>query len=325
MDRNLALEFVRVTEEAAIAAARWMGKGDKNAADQAAVTLMRKKFDSLDIDGTIVIGEGEIDEAPLLYQGEKVGNGKGPKIDIAVDPLECTDSVAYGRPNAISVFAAGPHGTLLGAPDSYMNKIAVGPAAKGKIDLDWTPAENIKAVAKALGKEVEDVTVVVLDRERHQKLIQDVRNAGARLMLITDGDIAGGIATCLDYSEVDLLLGVGKAPEGVITAAALKCMDGEIQGRFTFKNEAERKNAIEKGLSNTEKKYYTDDLAKGDDVMFAATGIATGLLLEGIKFTSTGAITHSLVMRSKSKTIRFIKAIHHLDHEEHKKQVLGKG
>lgn len=319
MDRNLALEFVRVTEEAAIAAARWVGKGDKNAADQAAVNLMRRRFDVIDIDGTIVIGEGERDEAPMLYIGEKVGTGRGPKFDIAVDPLECTNSVAYGRPNAISVFAAAPSGNLVGAPDTYMNKIAVGPPAKGKVELDAAPKENIGAVADALGKEIEDVTVVVLDRDRHQQLVKDIRATGARIIMIPDGDISGAIAPSLDYSDADMLLGIGAAPEGVIAASAIKCLGGEIQARFAFRNDDEKKRAKEMGIKDLERKYYTDDLAKGDNVVFCATGIVSGLLLEGVKFTSNGAITHSLVMRSKSKTIRFIKAIHQLDHKEHKK------
>ncbi len=324
MDKNLALEFVRVTEEAAIAAARWVGKGDKDSADLAAVNLMRKRFDSIDIDGTVVIGEGERDEAPMLYIGEKIGSGKGPKYDIAVDPLECTNSVAYGRPNAISVLAAAPSGSLLAAPDLYMNKIAVGPKAKGKVNLDASVSDNIHAVAKAVGKLVEDVTVVVLDRERHENLIKEIRHTGARVFLITDGDIAGGIAPSLDNNEVDMLLGIGAAPEGVITAAGLKCLGGEIQGRLIFKTEEDKKRAKEMGIEDFDKKYFTDDLAKGDNVIFCATGIITGLLLEGIQFTSTGAITHTLVMRSKSKTIRFIKAIHQIDHAEHKKITLIK-
>ncbi|MBI4438976.1 class II fructose-bisphosphatase [Candidatus Woesearchaeota archaeon] len=319
MERNLALEFVRVTEEAAIAAARWVGKGDKNSADQAAVNLMRKRFDTIDIDGQVVIGEGERDEAPMLYIGEKLGNGKGPKFDIAVDPLECTNSVAFGRPNAISVLAAAPKGNLLGAPDIYMNKIAVGPLAKGKADIDATPEENIYAVAEAVGKEVEDVTVVVLDRERHEKLITEIRAAGARIILIPDGDVSGAIAPSLDYSGADLLMGIGAAPEGVLAAAAIRCLGGEMQARFSYKNDEERKRAQSMGIIDPDRKYMTEDLARGDNVVFAATGVLPGLLLEGVQFTATGAVTHSLVMRSKSKTIRFIKAIHRMGHE-HKPQ-----
>ncbi len=324
MERNLALDFVRVTEEAAIAAARWVGKGDKNAADQAAVNLMRKRFDSIDIDGKVVIGEGERDEAPMLYIGEKVGTGKGPKIDIAVDPLECTNSVAFGRPNAISVFAAAPRGNLLGAPDTYMNKIAVGPLAKGKIDLDATTAENINAVAEACGKPVDEVTVVVLDRDRHQSLIKEIREAGARIILIPDGDISGGIAPSLETSDVDMLLGIGAAPEGVIAAAAIRCLGGEMQARFAYKNEDDRQRAEKMGIKDHDRKYRTNDLA-GDEVVFAATGIMPGLLLDGVQFTSKGAITHSLVMRSKSMTIRHIRAEHRLDHDEHKRISMLKG
>lgn len=322
MERNLALEFVRVTEEAAIAAARWVGKGDKNAADQAAVNLMRKRFDSIDIDGTVVIGEGERDEAPMLFIGEKVGTRKGPAFDIAVDPLECTNSVAFGRPNAISVLAAAPRGNLLGAPDTYMNKIAVGPLAKGKVDLDAKPADNIQAVADALGKDAEDVTVVVLDRERHEKLIQEIRATGARIILIPDGDISGAIAPSLEHLDADLLLGIGAAPEGVIAASAIKCLGGEMQARFAFRNEDEKKRAREMGIKDLNAKLTTNDLARGENVVFSATGIVTGLLLEGVHFTGTGAVTHSLVTRSKSKTVRFIKAIHHFDHTEHKKMAL---
>jgi len=315
LDRNLALEFVRVTEEAAIAAARWLGKGDKNSADQAAVNLMRKRFDNIDIDGKVVIGEGERDEAPMLYIGEKVGNGKGPKFDIAVDPLECTNSVAYGRPNAISVLAAAPAGSLLGAPDIYMDKIAVGPKAKGKIDLDASPKENIQAVAESLGKDVEDVTIVVLERDRHQKLISDIRETGARVQLIMDGDISGAIAPSLEDTGVDMLLGIGAAPEGVIASAAVKCLGGEMQGRLVFKNDEQKHRAKAMGVEDMKRKYHHDELAKGNNVIFAATGVVSGILLEGVRFTSTGAITHSIVMRSKSGTARFIKAIHKLSHE----------
>ncbi|MBI3033795.1 class II fructose-bisphosphatase [Candidatus Woesearchaeota archaeon] len=310
MERNLALEFARVTEEAAIAAAKWVGKGDKNSADQAAVNLMRKRFDSIDVDGTVVIGEGERDEAPMLFIGEHVGNKKGPKFDIAVDPLECTNSVAYGRPNAISVLAAAPHGCLLGAPDTYMNKIAVGPKAKGKVDLDNSPAENIQIVADVLKKDVGEVTVVVLDRDRHKDLISQIRATEARIILIPDGDVSGAIAPCIEENEVDMLLGIGAAPEGVLAAAAIKCMGGEIQARFAFRNNEEKKRAKEMGIKDLNAKMHTEDLAKGNNIVFSATGVITGLLLEGVRFTSNGAITHSIVMRSKSGTIRHIKAIH---------------
>lgn len=314
MDRNLALDFVRVTEEAAIASAKWLGKGDKNSADQAAVNLMRKRFNDIDIDATIVIGEGERDEAPMLFIGEKVGNGKGLKWDIAVDPLECTNSVAYGRPNAISVLAAAPRGNLLGAPDTYMNKIAVGPEARGKIDLDATPAENIRAVADALEKDVGEVTIVVLERDRHQQLIRQIRETGARIQLIPDGDVSGAIAPSLDYCAVDMLLGIGAAPEGVLAAAAIRCLGGEMQARFAFKDDADRKRAASMGIRDPEKVFRTEDLAKGDNVVFAATGVVSGLLLEGVNFTRDGAITHSIVTRSKSGTVRLIKATHRISH-----------
>ncbi len=314
MDRNLALDFVRVTEEAAIASAKWLGKGDKNSADQAAVNLMRKRFNDIDIDATIVIGEGERDEAPMLFIGEKVGNGKGLKWDIAVDPLECTNSVAYGRPNAISVLAAAPRGNLLGAPDTYMNKIAVGPEARGKIDLDATPAENIQAVADALEKDVGEVTIVVLERDRHQQLIRQIRETGARIQLIPDGDVSGAIAPSLDYCAVDMLLGIGAAPEGVLAAAAIRCLGGEMQARFAFKDDADRKRAESMGIRDPEKVFRTEDLAKGDNVVFAATGVVSGLLLEGVNFTRDGAITHSIVTRSKSGTVRLIKATHRISH-----------
>ena len=314
MDKNLALEFVRVTEEAAIASARWMGKGDKKAADQAAVNLMRKRFSSIDIKGTVVIGEGERDEAPMLFIGEKVGTGKGLEVDIAVDPLECTNSVAYGRPNALAVLAAAPKGCLLGAPDTYMDKIAVGPAVKGKIDLDFPVRKNIEIVAKALEKEVEDVAVIVLDRERHEKLIDEIREVGARIILISDGDIAGGIAPSLDYSGIDMLLGIGAAPEGVLAAAAIKCLGGEIQGRLVFRNPEEKVRAKKMGVKDLNQKFHTEDLAKGDKVIFAATGVNDGPLLRGVTFTADGAKTHSIVIRQKSGTIRFVEALHKFDH-----------
>ncbi len=314
MDRNLALEFVRVTEAAALASARWMGKGDKKAADNAAVEMMRKIFNNLDIDGTVVIGEGERDEAPMLYIGEKVGTGKGHKIDIAVDPLECTNSVAYGRPNAISVLAAGPKGSLLHAPDTYMDKIAVGPDAVGVIDLDATVEENITAVAKALNKDIKDVTVIVLDRERHEKLIREIRSIGARIVLIPDGDISGAIAPSMPESGIDLLLGIGAAPEGVIAAAAIKCLGGEMQGRLHFRNEEEKVRAKAMGIQDLNQKMTQDDLVQAPS-MFAATGISSGPLLKGVRYTSDGAVTHSLVMREKSKTKRFIET-HHVFKDE---------
>ncbi|MFH1849815.1 MAG: class II fructose-bisphosphatase [archaeon] len=310
MDRNLALEFVRVTEAAAIASAHWMGKGDKEKADNAAVEQMRKTFSDIPFDGKVVIGEGERDEAPMLYIGEDVGQGTGADIDIAVDPLECTNSVAFGRPNAISVLAAAPRGCMLGAPDTYMDKIAVGPEAKGCIDLDAPVKDNIRAVADALGKDVKDVTVVVLDRDRHKELIAKIRAENARIFLIPDGDISGGIAPSMPESGIDMLLGTGAAPEGVITAAALKCMGGEIQGRLAFRNNDEKKRARDMGVDDPEQKFLVNDLVNGPDCMFAATGVSTGPLLSGVVFCREGAITHSLVMHMKTLTKRFIETHH---------------
>jgi len=311
MDRNLAMEFVRVTEAAALSASKWVGKGDKIKADQAAVSLMRKNFNSLDIDGTVVIGEGERDEAPMLYIGEKVGNKKGLKVDIAVDPLEGTTPTASGGLNAITVLAAAPAGNMLRAPDTYMDKIAVGPKAKGSIDLDASPKENITAVAKRLNKKVEDMTIIIMDRDRHKKLISDVRKVGARIRLIGDGDVSGAIAPSIEDSGIDMLLGIGAAPEGVLAAAALKCLGGEIQGRLKFSNDEERKRAKKMGyLGNIDKKLMMDEMIKGNMAMFAATGVTNGEMLKGVRFTSSGAITHSIVMRSSTGTVRFIEAHH---------------
>ncbi|MCA9371521.1 class II fructose-bisphosphatase [Candidatus Woesebacteria bacterium] len=310
MDRNLALEFVRVTEAAAIAAAKWIGKGDKKAADRAAVDAMRTRFNQIDFSGTVVIGEGKKDEAPELYVGEEVGTGKGPKMDIAVDPLECTDSVAYGRYNAMAVITTGMHGTLLSAPDTYMEKIAVGPEAKGVIDLDASVGENITNVAKALGKDVGEVTVSLLDRERHQKLIEEIRRAGARVRLITDGDVASAMATCMPESPIDLLLGLGGSAEAVLAAGAMKILGGEILCRFRPRNDNDKKEMDKMGLD--EKTIYTaNDMAQGDDVSFTATGVIEGPVLEGVVFEAEHIITHSIAMRGKSKTIRHIKAMHH--------------
>ncbi|MDD5086888.1 MAG: class II fructose-bisphosphatase [Candidatus Nanoarchaeia archaeon] len=317
MDRNLALEFVRVTEAAAISSARWMGRGDKHAADHAATEMMRKVFNDVKISGTVVIGEGERDEAPMLYIGEKIGNGNGIKIDIAVDPLECTNSVAYGRPNAISVLAASPKGTILHAPDIYMDKIAVGPEARGVIDLDAAVEENLKAVADAKNMKVKDLMVVVLDRERHTKLISEIRKAGARIRLITDGDISGAISTCLSTSDIDILMGIGAAPEGVISAAAIRCLGGEMQTRLQFKDEKQRERARSMGIKNLDKKMTEKDLVNTDRSMFVATGVSTGTFLKGVDFTPAGAKTYSIVMRQKSGTIRFIEA-HHVFEDEPK-------
>lgn len=308
-DRNLALEFVRVTEAAAIAAARWIGRGDKLAADAAAVDEMRDRFNQLDFKGRVVIGEGAKDEAAELYTGEIVGKGKEPEMDLAVDPLECTDSVAHGRYNALAVIAAGAKGSLLSAPDTYMEKIAAGPGAGEVIDLDAPVATNIKKAAKALGKKVEDMTVVVLDRDRHEQLIADVRKAGARVRLITDGDVAGGIAPCMPESGIDMLMGIGASAEAVLAATAIKIMGGEMLCRFKPKNEAHAALIKEHGLG-TKKIYAVDDLAKGKVLTFTATGVIDGPLLQGVRFTDKGIITHSLVIRGVSGTVRYITAHH---------------
>lgn len=312
MERNLALEFVRVTEAAALACARHVGRGDEKAADQAAVDAMRRAFDHVDIDGKVVIGEGERDEAPMLYIGEKVGaaNASSAKVDIALDPLEGTTICARGIDNAISVIAIAEEGNFLHAPDTYMNKIAVGPGAAGKVSLEMSPTENIKAVAEALDKDIADVTVMILDRPRHEALIREVRDTGARIRLIMDGDVSAGIATCWGTSGVDLLLGAGGAPEGVITAAALRCLGGDFQGRLQFRNDGERERATKMGVTDLDKVYSISELASGS-VMFSATGVTDGSLLKGVHYKSGNrATTHSLVMRSRTGTVREIVAEH---------------
>jgi len=315
MDHNLGLELVRITEAAALACARWMGRGDKNAADQAAVTAMRRVFDIVDIQGTVVIGEGERDEAPMLYIGESVGSGKGPEVDIALDPLECTNSVAYGRPNAMSVIALAERGSLLHAPDTYMEKIAVGPKAASAIDLNRPVEENLAAVARAKGYELEDLTVVVLDRPRHEALIQRIRRTGARIHLIPDGDVAAAIATAIDSTGVDVLLGIGGAPEGVLAAAALRCLGGAIQGKLLFRSDEERERARTMGIEDHAKIYTEKDLARGERIVFATTGVTDGDLLPGVRFHAHGADTHSMVMRAQTGTIRTISTQHRFEHE----------
>ncbi len=312
MDRNLALEVVRVTEAAALASARLMGRGDRNGADQAAVEAMRRAFNDLAIAGEVVIGEGERDEAPMLFIGEKVGRSRpgDQEIEIAVDPLEGTNLCATGAPNAISVIAMGEKGKLLRAPDTYMEKIACGPGAKGAIDLARPPVENLRRVADALGKYVEDLTVVILDRPRHEKLIAEVRAAGARIKLIGDGDVAGALNTCFPETGVDLLMGTGGAPEGVISAAAVRCVGGELQGRLAFRNDRERERAREYGMKDLDRIMSAEEMAAGN-VMFAATGVTQGDFLKGVRFTGDGAHTHSVVMRSKTGTLRYIETVHH--------------
>lgn len=315
MERNLALEFVRVTEAAALASSSWMGRGDEMAADQAAVDAMRRAFDSVRIDGTVVIGEGERDEAPMLYIGEKVGfqSEDSPKIDIALDPLEGTTICATGGVGSISVIALAEHGNFLHAPDTYMYKIACGPAARGKIDIDKSATENICRVAEALKKPVQDMTVVILNRPRHKDLISETRSTGARIHLIGDGDVSAAVAAAWPDSGIDLLIGIGGAPEGVISAAAMQCLQGDFQGRLKFRNEEEKARALKMGIKNLDRKYEIDDLAKGS-VMFCATGITDGPLLKGVKIMPQRmARTHSIVMRSKSGTIRTIETLHNLN------------
>jgi len=317
VDKNLALDFVRVTEAAAIAAARWVGKGNKVKADAAATNLMRKSFNKLDINGEIVIGEGERDEAPMLFIGEKVGTGSGLKIDIAVDPLEGTNSVAYGRPNAISVMAAAPKGTMLRAPDTYMDKIAVGPLAYGKVSLEGDVQYNIEAVASALDKQPKDITVICLDRDRHKNLIKEIRKCDSRIILIPDGDVSGAIAPSIPDSGIDMLLGIGAAPEGVLASAALACIGGYMEGKLKFRDKADKNRAKNMGFKDYDKILKVKDMVDCEKTIFAATGVTDGTLLKGAQFTAEGASTHSIVMRSKTKTVRFIEA-HHVFEDEPK-------
>src|ERR687892_549434 len=311
-DRNLALEAVRVTERAAIASCTWMGRGDEHAADQAAVDAMRQALNVLDIDGTVVIGEGERDEAPMLYIGERVGSGRGPKVDIALDPLEGTTITATGGPNAISCIAMAGEGGFLNAPDTYMDKIAVGGGLpEGVIRIDAEPAENLANLAKAKDIQVSDLVVLILDRPRHQELIAKVRAAGARIRLIRDGDVAGVIATARPDSGIDIYMGIGGAPEGVLAAAALRSIGGPKQGRLVFRNDDERARAEHMGITDLERIYDLHDLA-GGDVMFAATGVTDGTMLNGVRRFPGGLITQSIVMRSKTGTVRVIEAEHYL-------------
>jgi len=312
MERNLALEVVRVTEAAALAASRLMGRGDEKAADQAAVNAMRQALGTMQVDGTVVIGEGERDEAPMLYIGEKVGAG-GPPIDIALDPLEGTTITAKGGQNALAVIAMAEAGGFLNAPDVYMNKIAVGGGLPdGVVDLDEPPDRNLDELAKAKRVDVSDLVVCVLDRPRHNEAIAKIREAGARIMLISDGDVSGVIATSMRDSGVDMYLGVGGAPEGVLAAAALRCIGGQMEGRLVFRNEDERGRAQRWGITDYDRKYGLLDLA-GGNVMFAATGVTDGTMLQGVRRFHGGASTHSIVMRSKSGTVRTIEAVHNFE------------
>ncbi len=310
MDRNLALEAVRVTEAAALAASKLMGRGDEKMADQAAVDAMRTSLNSLNIEGTVVIGEGERDEAPMLYIGEKVGMGGGPKIDIALDPLEGTTITAKGLPNSLAVMAMAEHGGFLNAPDVYMDKIAVGGGLpEGIVDLDKSVAQNLNDLAKAKQVDVNDLVVCILDRPRHSELIARVREAGARIMLIGDGDVSGVIATSTGDSGIDIYMGSGGAPEGVLAAAALRAIGGQIQGRLLFRNDDEKARAKKWGITDLNRKYSMTDMAKGD-VMFAATGVTSGSMLKGVRRFHNGAETHSIVMRSKTGTVRWVSAHH---------------
>ena len=312
MERSLTMELVRVTEAAALASARWMGRGKKEEADDAATSAMRNVFDTIPMRGTVVIGEGEMDEAPMLYIGEKLGTSSGPLVDVAVDPLEGTNIVAQGTWNALAVIAIADKGTLLHAPDMYMRKIAVGPEAVGKIDINASTLENLKSVAKAKNKNIEDVVAIVLDRPRHIKLIEEIREAGARIKLIPDGDVAAAINTAFDDTGVDVLFGIGGAPEGVLAAAALKCLGGEIQGKLVPSNDTEIARCTKMGITDLEKVFYMDDFCAGDDAIFAATGITDGELLKGVQFKGHRATTQSVVLRAKSGTIRFIDGSHSL-------------
>ncbi|MBM4250744.1 MAG: class II fructose-bisphosphatase [Deltaproteobacteria bacterium] len=312
MDRNLALEFVRVTEAAALASGRWVGRGDKNAADDAAVTAMRSAFQSMDFDGLVVIGEGEMDEAPMLYIGETVGRGSGPRIDIACDPLEGTTITANGGSEAIACIAAAARGCFLAAPDMYMDKLAVGPQARGAIDITKSATWNIQEVARAVGKAVEDLMVIILDRARHSELIAEVRATGARIRLISDGDVSAAVATAQPESGVDVMMGSGGAPEGVIAAAALRCLGGDMQTKLLFGSQEEVERAKTMGITDQNKIYQLEDMARGH-VMFVATGVTNGSFLSGVRYSGRGAFTHSIVMRSETGTVREIRTRHHFD------------
>lgn len=313
MNGNLALDFVRVTEEGAIAAAKWIGKGDGKAADQAAVNAMRKQFNQINFKGIVVIGEGAKDESAELYIGEELGKDSGaPMYDIAIDPLECTDSTANGTTNAVSVIATGSRGSLYHAADVYMEKIATGPKAAGVIDLDASVKDNIQKTAKALGKEVSEITVAVIDRERSKTLISDIRAVGARVRLFSDGDVSMAVATCMLESPIDLLISVGASAEGVLAAAALRCLGGEIQCRFKPKDDVQVKRLNDVGITDFSKILRTADLAKGDDVSFTATGVLSGPLVDGVVFEEDYVITHSVVMSLNPRTVRFIKTKYRL-------------
>ncbi|RXJ01818.1 class II fructose-bisphosphatase [Anaerobacillus alkaliphilus] len=318
MERELALEIVRVTEAAALASAQWMGRGKKNEADNAATSAMRAMFDSVNMKGTVVIGEGELDEAPMLYIGEELGNNHGPEVDIAVDPLEGTSIVAKGHPNAMAVIAIADKGCLLHAPDMYMEKIAVGPKAAGLVRLDDPIEKTIDIIAKMTNKRVQDVTVIIQERPRHDEIIERVRKKGARVKLFGDGDVGAAIATALPQTGIDLFIGIGGAPEGVISAAALKALGGDMQARLVPMNEEETARCKRMGLDDPTQILQLEDLVRGDDAIFAATGVSSGELLEGVRFLGGDLVeTDSIVMRAKTKTVRYIKAHHHLSNKPH--------
>ncbi len=319
MEQLLALEMVRVTEAAAIASARFMGRGDRNEADRAATEAMRRTMDELEMSGTIVIGEGERDQAPMLYIGEQVGRRDESdrraiqEIDIAVDPLEGTNLVALGLANAITVLAASEKGGLVNAPDTYLDKLCVGPVAAGHVDITATPQENVERIAAALGRRPNDITVIVLDRPRHERLITDLREVGARIKLISDGDLSAAISCAVSGTGVHAVMGIGGAPEGVITAAALRCLGGEIQARFRYRNDDERRRGERMGHGDETRVYRTEDLASGENLVFAATGVTEGDLLQGVRFFGGGARTHSLVMGYQTKQVRFVDTVHMFD------------
>jgi fructose-1,6-bisphosphatase II len=309
-DRNLAMDLVRATESACLAASRWVGRGEKNSADQAAVEAMRLSLSTVAMDGVIVIGEGEKDDAPMLFNGEHVGDGSSPSVDVAVDPIDGTTLTAQGKTNALSVIAVSDRGSMLDpGPSFYMDKIAVGPEAVGAIDITATPTQNLRWIAKAKGEEVRDLTVIILDRPRHADLIDEIRASGCRIRLITDGDVYGSVATCWPDAGADALFGIGGTPEGVISAAASKAMGGEIQARFAPQSDAERSAMIEAGF-DLDRVLTQDDLIRSDNCFFAATGLTDGALLRGVRFDKQGARTQSLVMRSRSGTVRMIDAQH---------------
>jgi fructose-1,6-bisphosphatase II len=313
VERNLALEVVRVTEAAALSSARWMGLGNAKAADQAAMDAMRRGFDAVSFSGSVVIGQGERDEAPMLFTGERIGGGDGPELDVALDPLDGANSVSQGRANAMAVVAITDKGGLFRAPDTYMEKIAVGPRAKGAVDLSLSPTQNLENIANAMKCYVEDLTVVILDRPVHAELIRSVREAGARIKLIQDGDVSAAIATAFPESGVDILMGIGGAPEGVLAAAALQCLGGDMQGRLRPRNDQEVERARRVGVKDIERIYRIGDLVSGTELMFAATGVTDGDLLRGVRFFGGGARTHSVVIRRRSATTRFIEATHRFD------------